>query len=247
MASLRAGRARPSAVITALSIAVSLVLVGVIVTIVTRHRAGRPLYTAASLAGMPAGVTMHTVEMMGLAPTPPTPAPGFALTDQHGARVSLSSLRGRVVVFQPMDSHCTDICPLISKELVDAYHDLGPLAAKVVFVGLNVNEYHGQVADVEAFSSEHALDTIPTWHFLTGAPAQLKPVWKAYGIQVQAPNPNADIVHTSVIEFIDPRGVERYLAQPIVDHAADGSSYLPPATLTAWGQGIAATARQLAS
>jgi hypothetical protein len=45
--------------------------------------------------------------------------------------------------------------------------------------------------------------------------------------------------------FIDRRGRERYLASPMADHTAAGSSYLPADQLTAWGQGIAQVARQL--
>jgi len=45
--------------------------------------------------------------------------------------------------------------------------------------------------------------------------------------------------------FIDPQGRERFLAYPMVDHTASGSSYLPEGQLTSWGQGIALVARQL--
>ena len=64
----------------------------------------------------------------------------------------LVGLRGKVVVLEFMDPHCVDICPIVSQEFVDAYHDLGPLAAKVVFVAVNVNQYHATVADIAAFS-----------------------------------------------------------------------------------------------
>jgi cytochrome oxidase Cu insertion factor (SCO1/SenC/PrrC family) len=41
---------------------------------------------------------------------------------------------------------------------------------------------------------------------------RLRAVWNAYNIAVQAPGPDADIVHSSVVYFIDPGGRERYLA-----------------------------------
>jgi peroxiredoxin len=46
---------------------------------------------------------------MGLSPVPARPAPGFTLTDQDGRTMSLSSFRGRAVVLEFMDPHCTDI------------------------------------------------------------------------------------------------------------------------------------------
>ena len=145
-----------------------------------------------------------------------------------------------------MDPHCTDICPIVSREFIDAYHDLGSAASRVVFIAVNVNAYHHQVADVAAFSREQQLNTIPSWHFLTGPVASLQAVWNAYDVYVQAPNPNADIVHTSVVYFIDPSGKERFAASPMVDHTTNGTAYLPLAQQAAWGRGIALIARQLA-
>jgi hypothetical protein len=55
---------------------------------------------------------------MGLAPVPARPAPGFTLADQDGRTMPLSGWRGKVVVLEFMDPHCTDICPLVSQEFV---------------------------------------------------------------------------------------------------------------------------------
>jgi cytochrome oxidase Cu insertion factor (SCO1/SenC/PrrC family) len=196
--------------------------------------------------GIPASVSTRTADLMQLSPVPPAGAPGFTLTDQAGHTMSLASLRGRVVVLEFMDPHCTDICPIVSQEFIDAYRDLGRLAPRVVFVAVNVNQYHLRVADVAAFSHEQRLTTIPSWHFVTGPYPSLRAVWQAYNVAVQAPSPNADIIHSSDMYFIDRHGRERYLASPMADHTPAGSSYLPADQLTAWGQGIAQVARQLA-
>ena len=89
--------------------------------------------------------------------------------------------------------------------------------------------------------------TIPGWHFLTGPVAALRAVWRAYGVAVQAPSPDADIVHTSAVYFIGPGGTERYLAEPMADHASGGAAYLPAGQIAAWGRGIALVARTLSS
>lgn len=195
--------------------------------------------------GIPASVSTQTADLMQLSPVPRTGAPGFTLTDQKGRTFSLASFRGRAVVLEFMDPHCTDICPIVSQEFITAYRDLGRDASHVVFLAVNVNRYHLQVADVAAFSAEQHLTTIPSWHFLTGSYAGLQAVWDAYNIQVEAPSPNADIIHSSTMYFIDPDGQERYLASPMVDHTKGGSSYLPANQLAAWGRGIAEVARQL--
>ena len=200
----------------------------------------------ARVSGIPATVSTSLANLMVLSPVPGVRAPGFTLTDQNGHTLSLSSLHGKVVVLQFMDPHCTDICPIVSAEFVKAYHDLGPLASKVVFAAVNVNAYHARVQDMAKYTRAQQLNTIPTWHFFTGPVAALKSVWRGYNIQVYAPNPNADVEHTSAVYFIDPQGRERYLASPEVDHTKSGASYLPASQQIAWGHGIALVARQLA-
>ena len=111
--------------------------------------------------GIPASVSTQTADLMTLSPVPVTSAPGFTLTDQTGHTLSLASLRGKVVVLEFMDPHCTDICPIVSQEFITAYGDLGRLASRVVFIAVNVNQYHLRVADVAAFSREQRLTTIP--------------------------------------------------------------------------------------
>ena len=196
--------------------------------------------------GIPASITDSQVNLMELSPVPARPAPGFTLTDQDGHVTPLSAFHGKVVVLEFMDPHCTDICPIVSAEFTDAYHDLGREAGQVVFAAVNVNQYHHAVADVAAYSRAHQLTSIPGWHFLTGPVPRLRAVWNAYNIAVQAPGPDADIVHSSVVYFIDPAGKERYLASPQADHTTSGASYLPADQIAAWGQGIAQVARLLA-
>jgi cytochrome oxidase Cu insertion factor (SCO1/SenC/PrrC family) len=210
--------------------------------LLTRHPAagGEP-----RPSGIPATISTTVANLMNLDALPHQAAPGFTLTDQDGKTMTLSDFRGKVVVLEFLDPHCTDICPIVSREFLDAYHDLGLLASKVVFAGINVNPYHTRVQDVLAFSGEQRLTAIPDWHYFTGPVPALRPAWQDYHISVQAPNPDADVVHTSAVYFIDPRGRERYLASPEADHTKSGTSYLPADQVAVWGRGIAALARSL--
>jgi len=76
---------------------------------------------------------------------------------------------------------------------------------------------------------------------------QPEAVWRAYAIEVQPRGRNADVIHTSEVFFIDPRGCERYVAAPMADHTSSGTSYLPASQITAWGRGIAQVAETLTS
>lgn len=143
----------------------------------------------------------------------------------------------------------------MAQEFTDAYHDLGPLAGKVVFAAVNVNPYYRSVRDVAAFSAEHQLTAIPGWHFFTGPLAALRTTWHDYNIEVQARGPRADIIHTSAIYFIDRQGRERYLASPMDEGITkprfaygtkNETGYVPPGQMTDWGRGIALLARSMA-
>lgn len=186
-------------------------------------------------------------DFMGLASAQGMPAPDIRLPDQTGQTISLSGLeeQGKVVVLEFMDSHCTDICPIVSHEFVVAHQQLGSAASRVAFVAVNVNPFHLAQADVAAFSNEQGLSEVPEWHFLTGSVAQLQDAWKKYGVAVQAPNPNVDVVHSDNMYFIDPTGHQRWIALPTEDHTADGTAYLPAAQVRQWGVDIASVVRQM--
>lgn len=143
----------------------------------------------------------------------PTDPPSFTLTDQTGKTISLSDFKNKKIVIQPMDPKCTDICPLVSQELIDANKQLGPEAKNVVYIAFNVNKYHSSVKDVKAFSDQHGLSNLNNWHFLTGSPDTLKKIWKAYGIAV-VPSKSGDVQHTSALIFVDKKGKEQYIGTP---------------------------------
>lgn len=188
-------------------------------------------------------------DFMGLTSAQGLPAPDISLDDQNGLPVSLSGLeqQGKVVVLEFMDSHCEDICPIISQEFVVAQRQLGAEASRVAFVAVNVNPFHVEQSDVAAFSNEHGLSQVPEWHFVTGSVPELQDAWKKYGVAVQAPNPSVDVIHSDDMYFIDPSGHERWIAVPTEEHTAAGAAYLPAPQVHEWGVDIASVVRQMSS
>ena len=138
-------------------------------------------------------------------------APDFTLTDQFDRPVSLRSFRGRVVILAFNDSECTTICPLTTTAMVDARAMLGPAASRVQLLGIDANPTATSVANVRAYSEAHGM--VHQWHFLTGSPAALKQVWKAYKIDVAIEQGQID--HTPALFVIDPQGrlARLYLTQ----------------------------------
>jgi cytochrome oxidase Cu insertion factor (SCO1/SenC/PrrC family) len=104
------------------------------------------------------------------------PAPGFALSDQHGRTVTLASLRGKVVLLSFFDPACGAACPQIGSELRQAALMLGASARQVELVGVVLSPAYRSVSDLRAFDRRDGLSQIPGWLYLTGTPSQLEQV-----------------------------------------------------------------------
>jgi cytochrome oxidase Cu insertion factor (SCO1/SenC/PrrC family)/thiol-disulfide isomerase/thioredoxin len=146
------------------------------------------------------------------------PAPNFTLTDERGHRVSLRSLRGKVVLLAFNDSECTTICPLTTTAMVDARRALGRAASSVALLGVDANPDATAVHDVLSYSQLHGL--LGQWRFLTGSLSQLRAVWKAYNIDVAIERGQID--HTPALFMIDPQGRLRRVYLTQASYAAVG-------------------------
>ena len=195
----------------------------------------------------PPGIASRTLpatdaQAMGLHPVRPVHAPDFTLTDQHGRRFALDQLdRAHAVVLSFVDDRCTGVCPVISREIADAYHDLGTRAPGVEFVSVNVNATHNATSWLRAFIARKSpeLGSVPTFRYLTGSIAALRTVWADYGITVDIDPDTGALYNSEGMYFIAPGGREIYQATPYANVRRSGIGWLPQATITQWGRGIA--------
>lgn len=135
------------------------------------------------------------------------PAPDFTLVNQFGQRMSLHQFRGKAVILAFNDSQCTTVCPLTTSAMAGAKQLLGAAGQQVQLLGVDANPQATSVADVRSYSSAHGL--LNQWDFLTGTPAQLQAVWKAYHVSVQIQAGQID--HTPALLVIGPDGQQRKL------------------------------------
>ena len=134
-----------------------------------------------------------------------TPAPDFVLRDQAGRTVTVKDFRGRVVALTFLDSHCQQKCPVEGEQLGQAMKGLGtrtPFALLVVSVAPATDTPES----VAAFAATH--QWTDEWHWLFGSQKELAPVWKAYGIDVEA-GPTGNIPHSIALYLVDRQGYER--------------------------------------
>jgi protein SCO1 len=169
------------------------------------------IVVANRLAGIAAGqsgntspqpVTYQGVDLGG------TPAPGFSLTDQSGATVTLDQFHGRPVVLTFFDSVCPHAdCSLMAEYLNATAKDLGAKqTTEVAWVALSVDPWHDTPTTVAAFLTSRQV-TLPI-HYLLGTPQQLTPLWNAYHMQAILQSDGV-VVHTTGVYLIDAQGRER--------------------------------------
>jgi len=132
-----------------------------------------------------------------------TPAHRFDLVDQDGTRVSLASLRGKVVALTFLDPVCTSDCPIVAQSFRVADEMLGREAKDAEFVAIATNPRYHSVAAIRAFDREEGMTRVPNWLYLTGSTRELRKIWDAYGVQVTVERAGAMIGHADLAYVID--------------------------------------------
>jgi protein SCO1/2 len=99
------------------------------------------------------------------------PAPEFTLQDADGREVSLSDLRGTVVVLHFVYASCPDACPLHAEKLAEVQEMINttPMADEVEFVTITTDPQRDTPAVMREYGPLHGLDPA-NWVILTSGP-----------------------------------------------------------------------------
>lgn len=145
---------------------------------------------------------------------PPRQAPDFALPTTQGGEFQLSRHLGKVVALTFGYTSCPDVCPTVLAELSQLRVRLGAAARRVQVVYVSVDPERDTASRLRAYTEQFDR----TFLGLTGAPDQLAPVWKAYGVSVvrrdlPGSKPPTYLIHHSASVFlIDRTGRMRVMA-----------------------------------
>jgi cytochrome oxidase Cu insertion factor (SCO1/SenC/PrrC family) len=122
----------------------------------------------------------------GTAPNPPATQTGqaliggpFALTDQNGQRVTDGQFRGRFMLVYFGYTHCPDVCPLGLETITQALSEVPAASAQRVqpiFITLDPER------DTAAVLKDYITSFDPRLVALTGSPAEIEAVLKAYRV-----------------------------------------------------------------
>ena len=138
------------------------------------------------------------------------PAPAVELTDSGGRPFSLDSLRGRAVLVSFVYTTCNGTCPATTAALDRsrrALRDAGLWGDRVAFVSITLDPARDTPAALAAYARAYRADP-KAWNFLTGTPAEVDRVLKAWDMWAR-PLPSGVIDHPSRVFLVDPAGHRR--------------------------------------
>ncbi len=147
------------------------------------------------------------------------PAPPFQLQDQEGRDLSLEALAGKALLVDFIFTRCPGPCPVLTGIHVEAQRALpAELRASTHFVSISLDPVHDTPEALRGYAEARGAD-LAHWSFLTGPPARVDEVLRAYGVG-KIVSEDGEIEHTVASFVIDPQGriVERFLG---LDHGPD--------------------------
>ena len=153
----------------------------------------------------------------GSVPPPGIRAPEFTLPDYRGTLITMSALRGSVVVLSFVDSKCKESCPIVAGVIARAVQQL-PTGVRhdVVPLLMSVNPNLDTPPSIHRFLARRRALML---RYLVGTVAQMRPIWKAYGVLPAVDTGNAD-VHSSDVRIFDRTGIWVSTQHPGVDLTA---------------------------
>src|SRR5579872_1736552 len=131
--------------------------------------------------------------------------PNFALIDQNGNSVELSSLKGEYVLINFIYTSCSGTCPMLTSKMSMVEKKLAPeFGKRVRLVSVTVDPEHDNPAALLHYANEHGANRAD-WIFLTGAPAQVDTYLAIFNIK-RMHDADGSIDHVTTSFLLGPDG-----------------------------------------
>ncbi len=149
--------------------------------------------------------------------------PAIKLPDQHGATVSLASLKGKPVLIDFIYTNCATTCPVLTSRFAQIAQKLGAdLGSKVTMVSITLDPEHDHPAQLLDYAKTHDANR-DGWLLLTGKPQDIEAVLQIFRLKRER-EPDGTISHvaTSFLIDADGRQVRMYNAMEVAPDTVIG-------------------------
>jgi cytochrome oxidase Cu insertion factor (SCO1/SenC/PrrC family) len=133
------------------------------------------------------------------------PMPEFELRDViAGQELNPDELLGSVALITFIDTDCEDQCPLIASAMAEAMRLLpGDVRQQTIALAISVNPLVDTARSVRRFLRERRAEALK---YLVGSVAEMKPVWKRFGVVSAYETGDAD-THSADVRVFDRDGI----------------------------------------
>jgi protein SCO1 len=138
------------------------------------------------------------------------PMPAFTLTDQDGETVSLSDLKGKVVLMTAVYSTCTKTCPMVLKKVRTVLDQLTPAELKeLVVVAFSLSPTADTQEMRKAIARVYNMDA-EGFHFVNGIPADVNALLDKLNVAREVNEESGEIMHSNLFFLLDREGQIAY-------------------------------------
>ncbi|MCC6621606.1 MAG: SCO family protein [Deltaproteobacteria bacterium] len=138
------------------------------------------------------------------------PAPPLSLVDHRGAPVTIEALRGKVVVVTAIYATCGYTCPMLLGQADRAWEALTPAEReRVVVIAITLDPEHDTPAVLAEMARARGI-TSPSWHLLSGAPAEVEKTLDDWSFARRRNEETGQIDHANVFALVDKDGRQAF-------------------------------------
>jgi protein SCO1/2 len=151
--------------------------------------------SACSSAAAPAAIVDEPLEQQGTPVEPPRQLTDFSLPSSTGETLSLSDLRGKLVLVYFGYTFCPDFCPMTLADFARVKQELGAQADQVTFMMISVDSERDRPEVLARYMSAFDEDFIG----LTGDTRTLRRIGPEYGLYYEV----REVEGTSAAYLVD--------------------------------------------
>ena len=141
--------------------------------------------------------------------------PDITLTDMHGHKISLASLKRKPVLFDFFYTTCPGPCLMLTARMKRIADELGPmLGTRAWLVSVTVDPEHDRPQQLVDYTKEQGVADTKGWLFLTGTPQQIDQVMARFKLRRQR-EPDGSVDHVLASPWLARTGMNWFNTWPL--------------------------------